>query len=204
MSYAEIEYASVYDTRDIVPYAMKGDHVIGYVTKSGLDQNINVFYAGGQAAHYTSFNKRLSMENILGGRYNFDRDKVPYYFNKALGYDELYLRGYEYYVIDGQNYGFLKNSLRFMFFDKSFELGRIMLLKAYRTMPVKTYVTANFDVGYVNDRYYAAQNPFANRALYGYGIGLDLVFYYNKLLRFEVSRNHTGQTGFYVHFDAGL
>ena len=204
LSYGEVEYATVYDTRDIVPYAMKGDHLIGYLNKSGLNQNINIFYVGGQGAHYTSFNKRWSMENIIGGRYNIDRDKVPYYFNKALGYDDLYLRGYEYYVIDGQNYGFLKNSLRFMFFDKSFELGRIMLLKAYRTMPVKTFITANLDLGYVNDRYYAVENPFANRTLYGYGVGLDFVFYYNKLLRFEVSRNHTGQTGFYVHFDAGL
>jgi len=30
------------------------------------------------------------------------------------------------------------------------------------------------------------------------------VFYYNKLLRLEVSRNNLGKIGFFVHFDAGL
>ncbi len=206
LDFLELEYAATYDTRDVVPYAMKGNHLVGYLSKPRLTKknNINVFFIGGQASHYTTLSDRWSLENIIGGRFNFDRGKVPYYFNKALGYDDLYLRGYEYYVIDGQDYAFSKNSVRFMFFEKNFQLGKYMLLKAYRKMPVKIYLTANVDGGYVTDRYYSVENLFANRSLYGYGIGLDLTFYYNKLLRFEVSRNHIGQTGFYVHFDAGL
>lgn len=206
IDFLELEYAVTYDTRDVVPYALKGDRLLGYLSKSGLskENNINIFYIGAQAAHYTPLSDIWSLENVIGGRFNLDRGKVPYYFNKALGYDDLYLRGYEYYVIDGQDYAFIKNSIRFMFFEKNFQLGKYMILKAYRKMPVKAYLTANVDAGLVNDRYYADLNPFANRSLYGYGLGLDITFYYNKLLRFEVSRNHTGQTGFYVHFDAGL
>ena len=206
LKFLELEYAAVFDTRDIVPYAMKGDHIIAYVNKTGFSKNndIKVFYAGLLAYHYTSISSRWSLENIGGGRFNFDRGKVPYYFNKALGYDDLYLRGYEYYVVDGQDYAFVKNSIRFMFFDKKFEWGKAMFLQAYRTMPVKAFLTANVDAGYVSDRFYSIENSLSNSALIGYGLGLDLVFYYNKLLRFEVTRNHIGQTGFYVHFDAGL
>jgi len=79
-----------------------------------------------------------------------------------------------------------------------------MMFKAYRELPFRVYLTANFDFGYVKDRYYFENNTFVNRWLTGGGLGLDLVFYYNKLVRLEYSINHTGEKGIYLHFDAGL
>lgn len=83
-------------------------------------------------------------------------------------------------------------------------LGRYMIFKSYRDLSFRVYLTGNVDVGYVNDRFYFAHNDFVNRWVYGGGLGLDFVFYYNKLVRIEYSINHTGEKGIYLHFDAGL
>ena len=32
------------------------------------------------------------------------------------------------------------------------------------------------------------------------GFSIDIVSYYDKLMRLEFSRNHLGETGFFIHF----
>lgn len=205
LDFPEFEYAFRFDNRDIIPYAMKGWDVLTYLNKTGLKKDdLHVLFLGLQASKYQSYNDRLSSESQVFLRYNLDRGKVPYYFNKAIGYDDIFARGYEYFVIDGQDYFLIKNHLRFLFFDRSFDLGRAMILRAYRVMPVKVFLTAGIDVARVQDNYYYEDNYLSNKFQTGYGLGLDFLFYYNKLLRFEVSRNNHGMTGFYIHFDAGL
>ena len=55
LKFLELEYAAIYDTRDIVPYAMHGDHLVGYLSKAGFGDksDINIFYVGAMASHYT-------------------------------------------------------------------------------------------------------------------------------------------------------
>lgn len=205
LSFPEFIYLFRYDTRDVVPYAMKGWSLGLYFSQIGLSRHdIHKSDAGLLLSGFFKITPKLSLEEHTLGRYNLDRGKVPYYFNKAIGYDDIYVRGYDLNVIDGQDYFLLKNIARYKVLGKELDWGKYMVLKAYRKMPLDVYLTGGFDIARVADRFYAYGNPLTNKYVYGYGVGLDVVFYYNKLVRLEVSRNSSRNFGFYLHFDAGL
>lgn len=205
LRFLEIKYSFRYDKRDVIPYAMKGWVAEAYFDQIGIDKSvINKSDIGIRFSVFKKMTEKLSLEEHVYGRYNIDRNKIPYYFNKALGYDNLYVRGLENNVVDGQDYFLSKLNLRFHIFGMNVDWGKSIILKAYQQMPIDIYLTGGFDVAKVDDRFYGTGNPLSNRMIHGYGLGLDIVFYYNKLLRLEVSRNNLGKTGFFVHFDAGL
>ncbi|MBK6523582.1 MAG: hypothetical protein IPG08_15405 [Sphingobacteriaceae bacterium] len=52
--------------------------------------------------NYFPIGKRFNFANQLKARY-VNAEQLPFAFNQALGYSN-YIRGYEYNVIDGQNY----------------------------------------------------------------------------------------------------
>jgi hypothetical protein len=66
-------------------------------------------------------------------------------------------------------------------------------------MPAKLFFTLNFDAGYVNEMFYSTNNDFTNRWLYGGGPGIDLILYNNFLFQFEISANHLGEVGVFLH-----
>ena len=45
-----------------------------------------------------------------------------------------------------------------------------------------------------------SNNPLNNKFLMSKGFSIDIVSYYDKLLRLEFSNNHLGETGFFIHF----
>jgi hypothetical protein len=114
------------------------------------------------------------------------------------------VRGFEYYVVDGLDFGVLRTSWHFRLLSKKFNLGRFMPAKAYRKLPLAIYLALNTDVGFANDPYYSATNPLANRALLGYGPGIDVVAWYDKTIRMEWSWNDLGESGFFLRINAGF
>lgn len=203
---SELALNIIMDTRDIRPYPLSGIYLNNWVNRTGYiaaDQ-IHLFNIGTYNAFYHPLNNKWSVVNIVSAGYNLDRGKTAYFFTKTLGYNDESLRGYENYVMNGQDFAFSRNSIRFLSLDRMMHLGKYMIFKSYQDLSFRVYLTGNFDLGYVNDRFYYRQNDFVNRLLYGGGLGLDFVFYYNKLMRIEYSINHTGEKGIYLHFDAGL
>jgi hypothetical protein len=124
---------------------------------------------------------------------------IPYYNQQGLGYDD-YVRGYEYYVIDGQHYGLFRGNALFAIIVPRDYYVHPIPLESFRTVHVAVYVNAFVDAGYVWDRYYAEQNFLDNTPMSGGGLGLDLVSSYDQVARFEYSINALGETGFYLHF----
>ena len=110
------------------------------------------------------------------------------------------MNGYELYVIDGTDFGILKTSFRYELFERNWNLGKIMPIKRMREMPMKAYIALNNDVGYVNSPNYAHYGFWANQALWGGGIGLNLVMYYDKVFLIEYSLNQLGEKGVFLDF----
>lgn len=194
------------DRRDIRPYPLGGWLAAIDLRQNGLlpDDDLHLFRATGELKKYFSFSRRLSLETIVKGRFVLPRRKPPYHNNQALGYGNDFVRGYEFYVVDGLDYALLKTSFHVLTFDRSFNLGRFMPLKAFRILPLKIYLAVNNDTGYANDPYYAAGNPLTNRWLYGYGVGIDIVAYYDKVAKLEWSWKGPGGGGFYLNINTGL
>jgi outer membrane protein assembly factor BamA len=131
----------------------------------------------------------------------------PYYYQQGLGYGRDYVRGYEYYVMDGQHYGLLKNNLKFALIPQQVIKFNFIPTDKFNTLPIAFYLNAHIDLGYSYDkRDYIYNplgppnftNPLANELLVGYGVGIDFVSYYDFVFRLEYSVNKMGEGGFYI------
>ncbi|NMC98570.1 MAG: hypothetical protein GYA62_02445, partial [Bacteroidales bacterium] len=106
-------------------------------------------------------------------------------------------RGMELFVIDGKGYVLSSNSIRFQIVSP--KVKNIYKLKNERFAKIHYafYLSLNGDAGYVFNDYH---EKLTNQWLYGYGVGLDFVSYYDIALRTEFSFNNFGQKGIFFHF----
>ena len=206
--YFSLAYSLETDQTDVRPYPTAGYRISGELRKDGLgafDDGVNSATLRATVRKFFPLTEKWSGELSAGGKYQFIREQQPYYLlSRALGYDDDYLRGYELYVTDGQDFVFGKQTLRYRLFDKTFSVGKIMPLKNMRSVPWRLYLKAYADQGYVNNPYYADTNDLSNRWLRSYGLGVDLVLYYNFVFQFELSRNDLKETGLFIHIETSF
>jgi hypothetical protein len=124
---------------------------------------------------------------------------VPYYVQEGLGY-ENFIRGYEYYVIDGQHYILGKADAAFALIKpRQYTVDQVPI-ESFRTLYVALYLDVYVDLGHVWDDQYDDVNFLAGSWQSGYGAGLDLVTSYDQVLRIEYSFNALGEGGLFLHF----
>mgnify|MGYP006139606093 FL=1 len=118
-----------------------------------------------------------------------------------MGYDD-YVRGYEYYVVDGQSYWLSKTAAKYALIEKTtFDIPYVKM-KQFNKSHYSLYLGVFSDLGYVIDNQNQEQNSINNSILWGKGIALDYVTYYDKLLRIEYSINALGEKGVFLHFSS--
>ena len=122
---------------------------------------------------------------------------------KGLGYGD-YLRGYEYYVIDGHNYGTFKTNLKYQLIKPNTIDFNYFKSDKFDKLYYAFYVNAFFDAGYVKDNLYFLENSLNNKWLYSYGLGIDFIGYYDMVFRFEVARNRMSEIGVFFHYFAPI
>jgi len=180
-------------------------HYSFFIQKSGFSksEDVNTLFASASYGRYFPFGKekKHSFGARVKGRYFFTRDEPPYTHVWALGYLPDVLKGYEFYIIDGMDYALAKTHVRFQIFNKEINWGKYMFIEQFRLMPMKIYFTINNDFAYVNAPYNGERSTFSNRGLWGGGIGLDLVVFYDKIWQFEYSFNHLGERGFFLSWE---
>jgi hemolysin activation/secretion protein len=115
-----------------------------------------------------------------------------------MGGGSEYVRGYEYYVIDGSQYGIVRSNLKFQALNKTI---RGLPLRFLPSIPIAAYPKVFADVGWA--RNILPGNSFLNnRLLYGAGLGIDVITAYGLKARLEVSWNGLGERGLFFHQDA--
>lgn len=201
INYIAISYNYRIDKRNNRAYPLKG-----YFLDFGLHQKgLGLLYKENSATYsiiqlrkYGEIKPRLNYGVSIKSRINLKND-IPYYFQQALGYDD-FVRGFEYYVIDGEHYGLLKSSLKYTLVKP--KIKKLKWPKDFRfnNFQYALYLNSYVDAGYVQNNYSGSFNNYSNKLISGYGIGLDLVTYYDKIVRFEYSFNNFGENGFYLHF----
>ncbi len=205
IQYFNLSYSFKKDKRDIAAYPLHGNLLQLEAHRSGLGifngLNNTRFLATYQLLK--ELGKGFYLENFFKGRVSFQPEQ-PYFNAQALGYREDFLRGYELYVIDGHSYVLSKNTLRFQLFKTQKELNFIPI-QQFRTIPLAAYLTAYFDTGYVRDDYFTENNQrFSNKLLYGAGLGLDVVTFYDLIFKLNYSVNRDGEFGFFLNFRSSL
>jgi outer membrane protein assembly factor BamA len=141
----------------------------------------------------------LSLKGKLSGQ-----SETPYWVQRGFGYGNDLVRGYEYYVVPGQNFVLIKSNVKFTLLKTKVVSLPLPISEKFRTIPNAFYLNAGFESGYVRDRMFAQENPLANTWQFGYGIGLDYVTYYNLVFSVEYSLNRMGESGLFLHFAAPI
>ncbi|MCP3928492.1 MAG: BamA/TamA family outer membrane protein [Bacteroidetes bacterium] len=202
-SYFLLGYSFEYENLDIKAYPLNGNYFSFSLIKEGIGVfgDVNTLKTTAAYAHYFPLLKKMNLEMKTKGQLGLIRKRQPFYQYQALGYEGDYLRGYEYYVIDGLDFAYLKTSLRYELFSREIDWKGYMPLDAFKIMPFKVFLSLNSDIGYVNSPYYAESNFFTNRFLWGGGVGINFVLYNDKVFLLEYSRNHLGEKGVFLHFE---
>lgn len=213
--YFKIGYQYEADYRNSPSFATDGWYFKANFTNYGLGfLKTKMTTLGFQFSEYKTWKKHKKFS--VAGSMRFQSSwplKQPYNLQqiKSFGYGENSIRGYEVSVLDGQHFLLFKNEYRFRLFSFKFkdfkkvkEKNKVILNSTLTFLPFNIFLTTYFDAGYVWDRYFEENNKLKNKWQFGYGVGLNLLTFNDRLLRLEYSVNRYNQHGFYIHFEAPL
>ncbi|MEZ0609715.1 BamA/TamA family outer membrane protein [Fibrella sp. WM1] len=205
--FISLSYFYRYDRRDNVAYALQGNLLTASVVRHGwlADADMRQTEAAISYSRYYPLGKRFFAAHTLRLRNTWaPNERIPYFGARGLGGGDDVLRGYELYIIEGQRHVLFRNNIRYRLFDVKKQLKWIPL-RQFNTLPIAAYLSLIGDTGYVDsniaERY---QSRLANRWLYGTGLSLDVVTYYNLVFRFSTTYNSQGQTGFFLNLQREL
>lgn len=206
LSYFFAGYNYKHDRRDNVAYATDGELLNIGLNRYGLftndDVNETEIYL--LANKYFPLNQNFHFVTGISAS-AYLSPLQPYTLIRGIGYSPDFIRGFEVNVIEGQQTIVHKNSLRYQLLNIVFDISEIMPLEEFSLFPLRVYLSANFDQGHVNDRNNLPENArLTNSYLYGYGLGLDLVTFYDQVFRFEYSVNSMGTGNFFINVRAPL
>ena len=196
ISYPEIYYTMNYFDVDYIPYPLQGYLAEVSFTKKGLNNIINLW----QLSVKAGANWKLAEKTYFGTRLS-GTVKLPFhqpYFNqRLLGYNDFFMQGYEYYVVDGVAGGYLKTTVTRELVSFYIHRKRKDNEIPFR-VPFHIYAKAFANAGYFHNPEPGANN-LNNKMLYSGGVGIDILTHYDFTLRLEWSFNQLGQNGLFLH-----
>jgi len=196
ISFPEIYYTVNYSNVDYIPYPLKGFETQVSISKKGFNKIVNVWELTANTGNYWELRPKwfFSLNTMGTLKLPFEQ---PFFNSRLMGYGDMSMQGYEYYVIDGVAGGYVQTTLSRLLFD-----FRVPLPKAKKRtinyLPFKFYGKIFGNTGYVYNPN-AGDNRLNNRMLYSGGIGLDILTAYDLNIRLEWSFNQLGENGLYLH-----
>ncbi len=192
-----IGYFFTYDNRDNVAYPLAGNRYEFGIRKYGLlaTDNLNQLDIGFGVSTHKQIYKKLFFGSSIRGKIS-TQNQYTYNNIRALGYDNNLVRGFELYVIDGNSFFLSRNTIRYELLNKILQLN-FLKVKQINKIPLGIYPNYSFDYGYVNNKFTEINySKLANKSIYGFGFGLDIVTYYNLVARFNYMTNSLKESRF--------
>lgn len=197
VSYPEFVYTMSYFDVDFIPYPTKGYAAQVSFNKKGFDHTVNAWQLSLQGSGSWHIGKRsFANAGLYGGlKLPF---KQPYFNQRFLGYGDTYMQGYEYYVIDGVAGGYLKAGLYYELLN--FKIKAPVLKKGKEPMRIPFRFVGKIygNTGYVHNPQ-PGDNFLSNKMLYSGGFGIDIITFYDIVLKLEYSFNQLGENGLFLH-----
>jgi hypothetical protein len=202
IGYPEAGYTFQYIHTNNINYPLSGKIYSLAVVKRGFDIKGGIHMLSVDADYNKYLNHGKNWYSILQAH---TKIKVPfsqpYYNQRALGYDQLYLRGLENYVIDGVAVFLAKYSLKKKMI--SFNIPVPIKNKIVSHIPISLFAKTFADVGYSYNKA-AFDTRLGNRFLYTGGFGIDILTLYDINLKVEYSFNQLGEKGLFLHAKGGF
>lgn len=199
-----IHYTFKSDHRDSKPYPLKGRYfdVELDIKGLGLLQNETSF-----TSLKTTFDFYRPISKRWFGAFSTtfktsSGNIHSYWLQRGLGYHNDFVRSFELNVIDGMAFGLFKSNVKYALIHPKVRTLPILKQERFSKIHYASYINLLFDAGYV----YTAdpKNSLQNKLLFGTGIGVDVVAYYDLVWRFEYTVNQFGKPGFFIHFVAPI
>lgn len=203
--YPAIFYRYESDHRDISYYPLNGFHwFIGTsITGVGFLGDPDILEINGGFSFFKSFRKNLFIANAISGKVSLPKEQ-PFFNIHGLGYGNELVRGYELYVIQGQHYALTKNSFKYRIINRKKDITGLKS-NEFNTIPLAVFLTINGDAGVVQDFSNIPGNErLSETILLGGGPGIELVTYYDIVMRLEYSHTIHGDGGLFLHFGAAI
>jgi hypothetical protein len=113
-----------------------------------------------------------------------------------MGSSDFYMRGLEYYVIEGVAGGIARATLKNQIL--SFNVNNLLKSKTHDKIPFRIFLKTFADAGYSYSRN-SNHSRLNNKLLHSWGVGMDIITFYDIALRFEYSFNQLGDKGLFFH-----
>jgi len=194
--FPEVYYTMNYFNVDYIPYPLKGFEAQVNLNKKGFNHIVNVWQLDLSTGNYWQLFPKtfLSVNTMSTLKLPF---KQPFFNSRLMGYGEMFMQGYEYYVVDGVAGACVKTTLS----KKLFDFGVPMHITKKQTIdrvPFRIFARIYGNAGYVYNPN-PGLNSLNNRMLYSGGFGLDIVTIYDVAIKLDFSFNQLGQNGLYLH-----
>ncbi|MBT3611473.1 MAG: hypothetical protein HN522_00840 [Flavobacteriales bacterium] len=192
-----ISYQLEHEKRDYIIYPLHG-YALSLEIKKYFSSDMHHFELLTKSENHIEPFNRFYIGSSFKTKYS-SKGNQSYFIQKALGYED-YVRGYEYYVVDGQSYWLSKTAIKYALIKKTnFDIPYVKM-KQFNKSHYSLYLGIFSDLGYVRNSQNQGENSLNNSLLWSKGIALDYVTYYDKLLRIEYSINALGEKGVFLHF----
>lgn len=198
VKFPEVYYRLRYKDLDYIPYPTKGYAAEIFVGKYGFNSKENLWRLNVKGLGYWKINDKMFYNITAMGSLKLPF-KQPFYDLQMLGYDDMILRGYQYYVIDGVAGGIVNTSLMRQLTDFNLHLPGTKWFTP-RLIPLKIYGKVFGNVGYSHNtqRHFTNLNTLPNKLLWGGGFGFDIFTIYDFTLKVEFTFNQIGENGIFI------
>ncbi len=195
-----VDYA--YDSRNSKSYPLEGNYLKIFLNKEGMglvSKDVDYFYYGIDFHFYQAIGKRWYVAEMLKLE-NSSGENHPYYYQLNMTGKHDNIRGYDLYTLKGDQMYYFRNNLKY-------ELVRPSTKKVkkkdednkFKKLQYAFYLNIFADAGYVKNSF-TENNPYNNKLLFSWGVGLDFVTYYDLVFRFEYAFTSIGTNGFFLAF----
>ncbi len=204
--YINLQYLFKLDYRDYKPYPLTGYYFDISIKKTGiglLSKNVNVFTIQSAFDQYLHLYKRWYFAYNVSLRLSTPKHQ-PYFISSGLGLNRMAIRGYELFIVNGQNIGLYRSNFKYEILPKKTFVIPWIKTQKFGKIFFALYANIFFDAAYVNDTQTPETNRLSNQFLWGTGVGIDFITYYDIVMRVEYAINKQNKTGLYISLVAPI
>lgn len=205
-SYLSIRYNFKLDYRDYAPYPLNGYYFELNINQFGLgilSSKVNLFSA------YVVYDRYFHIHKPWYFAFDITLKAVPnryqpYFLEKGLGFPPTTLRGYQLYIVNGQWTTLFRSNLKYDLIPKKIVQIPFIRSEKFSKLFYAVYANLIFDAGYVSNNNPNSCGPLNNKLLYGTGVGIDFVSYYDTVIRLEYTINRQNEKNFFISLVAPI
>lgn len=191
-----------YDSRNSKSYPLSGNILKGFIDKKGLgitSRDVDIFYYGIDFHFYQVLGRKFYIAEMVKA-VNSSGENYPFYYEQNMTEKKDFIRGYDLYTLIGDQMYYFRSNVKYELIKPNVKKVKPSEEKSkFKALQYAFYLNAFGDCGYVANKF-STGNPYDNKLLFSWGLGLDFVSYYDLVLRFEYAFTSIGINGFFIAF----